>query len=156
MGAYPGYKFHMFVWKLQQWPLEIRYMGAYPGVGACLGHYGKWILMNRVWAVHACTSTLMTIKKKGGREEGRVREGRERLRGSKWGRQGERERGRERERERTNLNAVAYDLLDYYWKTTSYHTVSHADAFRQLWFNDTYENTIGIVLYPPVNHDSYT
>ena len=36
----------MFVWKLQQWPLEIRYMGAYlgagtyPGVGTCLGHYG--------------------------------------------------------------------------------------------------------------------
>ena len=23
MGAYPGYKFHMFVKKLQQWPLEI-------------------------------------------------------------------------------------------------------------------------------------
>ena len=40
MGAYPGYKFHMFVWKLQQWSLEIRYMGAYPGVGACPGHYG--------------------------------------------------------------------------------------------------------------------
>ena len=30
----------MFVWKLQQWPLEIRHMGAYPGVGACPGHYG--------------------------------------------------------------------------------------------------------------------
>ena len=39
MYAYPGYKLHTFVWKLQHWPLEIWYMGAYPGVGTCPGHY---------------------------------------------------------------------------------------------------------------------
>ena len=33
----------MFVWKLQQWSLEIGYMGAYPGVGACPGHYGRCV-----------------------------------------------------------------------------------------------------------------
>ena len=30
----------MFVWRLLHSPLEILYMGAYPGGGACLGHYG--------------------------------------------------------------------------------------------------------------------
>ena len=41
MGAYLGCKFHMFVWKLQQVPLEIRYMGVYLGVDTCPGHYGN-------------------------------------------------------------------------------------------------------------------
>ena len=38
MDAYPGSKSHTFVKKLQ-WPLEMWYMGTYPGVGACPGHY---------------------------------------------------------------------------------------------------------------------
>ena len=54
MGAYPGYNFHTFVWQLLHFklPLEIQYIGAYPGVaaypgvgaclgvGACPGYYG--------------------------------------------------------------------------------------------------------------------
>ena len=43
--AYPGYKLHttctfvrVHVYKLLQWPLEMWYMGAYLGVGACPGH----------------------------------------------------------------------------------------------------------------------
>ena len=39
-GTYMGYNFHTFVWKgLLSLPLEIRYMGAYSGVGACPGQY---------------------------------------------------------------------------------------------------------------------
>ena len=34
MGAYLEYKLHTFVRNLLHWPLEIWYMGAYPGVGA--------------------------------------------------------------------------------------------------------------------------
>ena len=41
MGAYLGYYFHTFVWKLLSLPLEIQYMGAYLGVGTCPGHYSN-------------------------------------------------------------------------------------------------------------------
>ena len=39
MGTYLGYNFHTFAWKLLPLPLEIRYMGAYPGVDAFPGYY---------------------------------------------------------------------------------------------------------------------
>ena len=51
MGAYPGYKFHMFVWKLRRWPLENQHIGAYPGVGTSPGHYDNYIQRN-VWRHH--------------------------------------------------------------------------------------------------------
>ena len=39
MGTYPGNNFHTFVYKLLH---EMKYRGAYSGVGTCLGHYGSF------------------------------------------------------------------------------------------------------------------
>ena len=47
MGTYPGYKLHTFVWKQLHSPLEIWYMGAYPGVGSCPGHYSTTMSLSR-------------------------------------------------------------------------------------------------------------
>ena len=53
---------HTFIWKLLHWPLEIWYMGANPGVGACSGYYSTctctysnkhgicWILISWSWS----------------------------------------------------------------------------------------------------------
>ena len=38
---HPGYNFHTFVQKLLHRPLEMWYMGAYSGVGACPRYYGS-------------------------------------------------------------------------------------------------------------------
>ena len=40
MGAYLGSKFHTFAIEAATRPLEMYYMGAYLGVGACPRHYG--------------------------------------------------------------------------------------------------------------------
>ncbi len=40
---YLEYNSHAFVWKLLHLPLEIRYMGAYLGVGDCPGYYDTCI-----------------------------------------------------------------------------------------------------------------
>ena len=45
MGAYLGYNFHTFAWKLLPLSLEIWYMGAYPGVGACQRYYSMYTLL---------------------------------------------------------------------------------------------------------------
>ena len=46
MGAYLGYNFHTFVWKLLLYPLKFgSYMGAHPGVGACPGYYAMYMYM---------------------------------------------------------------------------------------------------------------
>ena len=44
MDAYPGHNFHNYIIYIDSIPLEIRYMGAYPGVGACPGHYGIYCI----------------------------------------------------------------------------------------------------------------
>ena len=58
VGAYPGYNFHTFVWKLLHLPLEIRCMGAYLGVGACLEYYS--MSKEGPWAMH-CTCTHVHV-----------------------------------------------------------------------------------------------
>ena len=48
-----------------QWALEMRYMGAYPGVGACLGHYSiltlfyyRCVIGSKHWIYFTPTSLM--------------------------------------------------------------------------------------------------
>ena len=49
-------------WTLKQfWPAQILYMGAYPGVGACLGHCGNFLLLHC-----SCALMVATVYPTGG------------------------------------------------------------------------------------------
>ena len=58
MDTYLGSKSLTFVKKLQ-WPLEMWYMGAYPGVGACPGHYSTCVQDSDTIRQHTLYRTML-------------------------------------------------------------------------------------------------